>query len=93
MKLIDIDPAFGVAASTGQGKSLAIRRMLGIGRLCPSWTLPSRIGDNPLFWKVGSTGRLWICEMLPESSRKRRFGRADPVHPCRPERRREPAGQ
>ena len=49
MKLIDIDPEFGVAESTGQGKSKAIRRMLGIGRLCPSWTLPSRIGDNRLF--------------------------------------------
>ena len=46
MKLIDIDPEFGVAASTGQGKSLAIRRMFGIGRLNVHWTLPSRLGSS-----------------------------------------------
>ena len=35
MKLIDIDPEFGVANSTGQGKSMAIKKMFGIGRLNP----------------------------------------------------------
>jgi hypothetical protein len=58
MKLIDIDPEFGVAESTGQAKSLAIRRMFGIGRLNPDWTLPSRLGDNPLIWKVEVNGML-----------------------------------
>jgi len=58
MKLIDIDPAFGVSESGGQGKSLAIRRMFGIGRLNPDWTLPSRLGDNPVVWKV------WVNEQL-----------------------------
>lgn len=29
MKLIDIDPELGVANSTGQGKSMAIKRMFG----------------------------------------------------------------
>ena len=56
MKLIDIDPEFGVAESTGQGKSMAIRRMFGIGRLNPDWTLPSRLGDNPLVWRVEVNG-------------------------------------
>ena len=56
MKLIDIDPMFGVANSTGQGKSKAIRRMLGIGRLNPDWTLPSRYPDNPLIWNVEVNG-------------------------------------
>ena len=58
MKLIDIDPEFGVAASTGQAKSMAIRRMFGIGRLNRNWTLPSRLGDNPLVWKVEVNGML-----------------------------------
>ena len=48
MKLIDIDPKFGLANSTGQGKSMAIKRMFGIGRLDPDWTLPSRLGINPV---------------------------------------------
>jgi len=46
------------AESTGQGKSKAIRRMFGIGRLNPDWTLPSRLGDNPLVWKVEVNGML-----------------------------------
>ncbi len=58
MKLIDIDPEFGVANSTGQGKSMAIKRMFGIGRLNPDWTLPSRLGDNPVFWMVEVNGIL-----------------------------------
>jgi hypothetical protein len=58
MKLIAIDPEFGVAESTGQAKSMAIRRMFGIGRLNREWTLPSRLGDNPLVWKVEVNGVL-----------------------------------
>ena len=58
MKLIAIDPEFGVAESTGQAKSMAIRRMFGIGRLNVNWTLPSRLGDNPLVWKVEVNGML-----------------------------------
>jgi hypothetical protein len=58
MKLIDIDPEFGVANSTGQGKSMAIKRMFGIGRLEPDWTLPSRLGENPVVWKVWVRGEL-----------------------------------
>ena len=56
MKLIDIDPEFGVANSTGQGKSMAIKKMFGIGRLNPDWTLPSRLGDNPVVWMVEVNG-------------------------------------
>ena len=58
MKLIDIDPKFGVANSTGQGKCMAIKRMFGIGRLDVTWTLPSRLGDNPVVWKV------WVNDEL-----------------------------
>ena len=58
MKLIDIDPKFGVANSTGQGKCMAIKKMFGIGRLNVAWTLPSRLDDNPLVWKV------WVNDQL-----------------------------
>jgi hypothetical protein len=58
MKLIDIDPQFGVANSTGQGKCMAIKRMFGIGRLDVDWTLPSRLGENPVVWKV------WVNDEL-----------------------------
>ena len=58
MKLIDIDPEFGVANSTSQGKSMAIKRMFGIGRLNVEWTLPSRLGDNPIVWRIEVDGML-----------------------------------
>ena len=49
MKLTAIDKAFGVAESTGQGKSKAIRTMLKIRSFDPQWTLPSRMGENRTF--------------------------------------------
>ncbi len=56
MKLTEIDEAFGVSQSTGQGKSSDIRKMLKIGRLDPEWTLPSRMDDNPLIWMLDLNG-------------------------------------
>jgi hypothetical protein len=66
MKLIDIDPKFGLANSTGQGKCMAIKRMFGIGRLDPDWTLPSRLGINPVVWKV------WVNDELVDIRQKSR---------------------
>ena len=37
---------------------MAIKRMFGIGRLNVDWTLPSRLGDNPVVWKV------WVNDEL-----------------------------
>ena len=37
---------------------MAIKRMFGIGRLNVEWTLPSRLGVNPLVWKVEVSGNL-----------------------------------
>lgn len=68
MKLIHIDPEFGVAESTGQGKSKAIRRMFGIGRLNVHWTLPSRLGVNPLVWRVEVSG---VIVDIRQESRER----------------------
>ena len=46
LKLTAIDKAFGVAESTGQGKSKAIRRMLKIRSFDLRWTLPSRMDET-----------------------------------------------
>jgi hypothetical protein len=56
LKLTAIDKAFGVAESTGQGKSKAIRTMLKIRSFDPKWTLPSRIDENPRAWMVEING-------------------------------------
>jgi len=56
MKLTAIDRAFGVAESTGQGKSKAIRTLLKIRTFDPHWTLPSRMGENPMAWMIQVNG-------------------------------------
>lgn len=58
MKLTAIDKAFGVGESTGQGKSMQIRRMFKIRQFSPDWTLPSRLDDNPLAWMLEVNGFL-----------------------------------
>jgi len=56
MKLTSVDKAFGVAQSTGQGKSKTIRNLLKIRDFDPKWTLPSRVDDNPRVWMVSVNG-------------------------------------
>jgi hypothetical protein len=56
LKLTAIDKAFGVAESTGQGKSKAIRTMLKIRTYDPQWTLPSRMDENPMAWMIEVNG-------------------------------------
>ena len=56
LKLTAIDKAFGVAESTGQGKSKAIRTMLKIRQFDHHWTLPSRMDDSPMIWMLEVNG-------------------------------------
>ena len=56
LKLTAIDKAFGVAESTGQGKSKAIRTMLKIRQFDHHWTLPSRLEDSPTIWMIEVNG-------------------------------------
>ncbi len=56
MKLTAIDEALGVSKSTGQAKSLEIRKMLKIHQFEVEWTLPSRMDANPRAWLVEVNG-------------------------------------
>ncbi|MDD3354002.1 DUF6398 domain-containing protein, partial [Zoogloea sp.] len=47
---------FGIAESTGQNKSKAIRDALKMGPLSHEWTLPSRLADNPMVWILQVNG-------------------------------------
>lgn len=64
MKLTAIDKAFGVAESTGQGKSKMIRTMLKIRTFDTRWTLPSRMNDNPMAWMIQINGILLDARYL-----------------------------
>lgn len=56
MKLTAIDKAFGVGESTGQGKSMLIRKMFRIKPFDPTWSLRSRIDNNPITWMIQVNG-------------------------------------
>jgi hypothetical protein len=65
LKLPIIDKAFGVAESTGQGKSKLIRKMFKIGNFDPKWTLPSKLDDNPRVWMLSVNGFLMDVRHAP----------------------------
>jgi len=73
MKLTEIDKAFGVAESTGQGKSKTIRTMLKIRPFDPTWTLPSRMDDNPMAWMLEVNGFLMDVRHAPREVQKIAF--------------------
>ncbi len=64
MKLTAIDRAFGVGESTGQGKSMLIRKMLKIRPMDPAWTLRSRMDRNPMAWMIHVNGFLVDARFL-----------------------------
>ena len=73
MKLTAIDKAFGVAESTGQGKSSSIRTMLRITQSDPKWTLPSEIGDNPRVWMIQVNGFAMDARFLQREIQEQAF--------------------
>ena len=64
MKLTAIDKAFGVGESTGQGKSMLIRKMFKIKPMDPEWSLRSRIEQNPMAWMILVNGFLVDARFL-----------------------------
>ncbi len=73
MKLTAIDRAFGVAESTGQGKSKSIRTMLKIHQFEPAWTLPSRMDDNPRIWMLEVNGFVMDIRHAPRGAQEIAF--------------------
>jgi hypothetical protein len=68
LKLPFIDKAFGVAESTGQGKSKLIRKMFKIRNFDPKWTLPSRMDDTPMVWMLSVNGFLMDIRNAPREA-------------------------
>ncbi len=61
----DLYQAFGVAESTGQGKSKLIRDLLNIGQMDHHWCLPSRLGSNPMVWMLSINGLFVDVRTMP----------------------------
>ena len=64
MKLTAIDKAFGVGESTGQGKSMLIRKMLKIKPMDSAWSLRSQMDRNPMAWMIQMNGFLVDARIL-----------------------------
>jgi hypothetical protein len=64
MKLTAIDKAFGVGESTGQGKSMLIRKVFKIRPMDPAWSLRSRMDRNPVAWMIQVNGFLVDARFL-----------------------------
>jgi hypothetical protein len=65
MKLTAIDKAFGVAESTGQGKSALIRKMLKFRQFDWHWLLPSKIDAYPIIWTLSVNGFMLDIRRAP----------------------------
>lgn len=64
MKLTAIDKAFGVGESTGQGKSMLIRKLFKLRPADPAWSLRSRMDQNPMVWMIQVNGFLVDARFL-----------------------------
>ena len=56
---------FGIAESTGQNKSKAIRELLKMGQFSHQWMLPSRLADNPVVWILQVNGLMVDIRTAP----------------------------
>lgn len=56
---------FGVASSTGQGKSKQVRDLLDTGQMDPNWSLQSIIADNPMVWMISVNGMMVDVRSAP----------------------------
>ncbi len=73
LKLTAIDKAFGVAESTGQGKSKAIRTMLRIRPFDRRWTLPGRMDEDPSLWMIEFNGFVLDARLLKREFQEEAF--------------------
>lgn len=56
---------FGIAESTGQNKSKAIRDALKMGSFSSEWTLPSRLAGSPMIWMLQVNGLVMDIRRAP----------------------------
>jgi hypothetical protein len=65
MSVPELCAAFGVKSSTAGGKSKFIRDLFKMYQFDPDWTLPSKIGQNPMVWMISVNGFLMDARYAP----------------------------
>ncbi|MEX0642137.1 MAG: DUF6398 domain-containing protein [Pirellulales bacterium] len=68
MKSDEIATGIGVSPATMQAKAKVIREGLDLMAFDPEWSLPSRMGDNPLVWMLEVNGMLIDIRMAPREA-------------------------
>jgi hypothetical protein len=66
---------FGLSPKTGSAKSTAIMDLLKSGPADPHWTLPSRMGDNPMAWLIQVNGLVVDARQVPREIQEDAFRR------------------
>jgi hypothetical protein len=73
MRADELCKHFGLGPSTGSAKSKAIMDLLKSGQMDPSWTLPSRLADNPLAWMIQVNGYIVDARHAPREIQEEAF--------------------
>lgn len=71
VKANELYKSFGVGKSTGQSKSKIIRDMMNMSHFDSTWTLPSRVEDNPITWLISVNGFVLDARHAPVRFKKR----------------------
>ena len=94
MKLTAIDKAFGVGESTGQSKSMLIRKMFKIRPMAQEWSLRSMMEENPMAWMIQVNGFLVDARHLKREIQEEALRKGlIPYIPERPPSLREDEGE
>jgi Domain of unknown function (DUF6398) len=75
LKSTDLYKAFGVAESTGQGKSKIIRDLMKMDYFNSDWCLPSRIDRHPTAWLISVNGLMIDARSAPRKVQEEAFDR------------------
>jgi len=70
MSATDLYKNFGVAESTGQGKSKTIRDYLDMYQSDPNWTLASHLDSNPMAWMLSVNGLIVDIRTMPREAQE-----------------------
>lgn len=75
MRADELRQHFGLSLKTGSAKSTAIMELLKSGQMDPHWTLPSRMGDNPMAWLIQVNGLIVDARHAPREIQEEAFRR------------------
>lgn len=65
VKTSELYDYFGVASSTGQGKSKTIRDIMKMSHFDATWSLPSRLDSHPAAWLISVNGFILDARTVP----------------------------